>query len=192
MKTLICLLTVVTACLSFAETNRTMITLHLQCDSGPQCKEMKSTDRGPIRVESIPALSFTPENIAEAWVTKDQEGREQLSLTLTKEAADQFEKVTHDNINKIMALTIGDHVLMAPVIKQTISGGRLMIENGTDNKTSLLDEVPWLREKVSHVEAETKRKNDRDVILYAVITGVMILGTLVFTFKRRQNEMNPT
>ena len=182
MKTYLCMFVMFISAISFGAVAFPVIELHVQCESGPDCKEMKSPTGDTIRVEKAAAMSFSPETVAEASVSHSNDGRENLSLTLTKEAAGQFEKLTRDNQHKVLALTIGDRVLTAPTVMQTISGGRMSIE--TKDKLSVLDEVPWLKEKVLRDETDAKRKSDRDMVLYAAITGLLLVGTLVFAFRR--------
>ena len=87
-------------------------------------------------------------------------------------------------------LVIGDHALMAPVIRSAISGGRVMIEGGTESKTLLIDRAPWLLEKVEHAQTQAENTETRNLKLYAIITAALVASTLAFAFWRSGSDQS--
>jgi hypothetical protein len=158
------------------------IQAHLPCDKKADCKTLVTSDGKKLEVIAQPAFSFNANNVAQAWLGSN-DGQETLTIQLTTEAANQFEQLTRENTDKTLALALGDHVLQAPVIKTAIPGGRLMIESGLDQKTTLPSQIPWLREKISEVEAAGKRRASRDVVIYAVIAVMVVGGALAYAFR---------
>lgn len=60
--------------------------------------------------------------------TDAQFGMPYIAFSFNKEGADLFEKLTGDNVNRLLAIVLDDIVYTAPKIKQRISGGRGIIE----------------------------------------------------------------
>jgi preprotein translocase subunit SecD len=67
-------------------------------------------------------------NVKNAVVEKDRlTGKDEVKVTLTKEGAELFSKVTRENIGKRLAVVSGRKVLIAPTIATEITGGTLVI-----------------------------------------------------------------
>ena len=67
-------------------------------------------------------------HIEKVEVEKDPiNGNDQLKITLTKEGAELFAKVTKESIGKQIAVVVKGKVAMAPVVREEISGRSLMI-----------------------------------------------------------------
>jgi preprotein translocase subunit SecD len=57
-------------------------------------------------------------------------GSNEIEITLKKEAVQLWADATKKNINKSVAIVLGDHVISAPVIRSVIDGGHCMITGG--------------------------------------------------------------
>ena len=77
-------------------------------------------DKKDIILEELPSL--TKEDIQEV---EKKNGR--INITLKKEGANKFHKLTHDNIGKPIAIVIDKHIVYLPMVNSAISGGKLNI-----------------------------------------------------------------
>ena len=56
-----------------------------------------------------------------------QQGRPAVELILTSEGAKKFEKLTAQNVGKRCGMVVSGKLLSAPIIRDTIAGGRAII-----------------------------------------------------------------
>ena len=70
---------------------------------------------------------MTGEAINKASVSFDQYGQPQISFSLNSRGAKDFERITGDNVGKLLAIVLDNQVYSAPQIKTKISGGRAEI-----------------------------------------------------------------
>lgn len=68
----------------------------------------------------------------------------QIVLTLTPEAAERFAAVTRDNIGRQIAVAIGGKVVMAPFVRDEITGGRIAIAMPGSTRRQCLDLIDAL------------------------------------------------
>ena len=57
----------------------------------------------------------------------NQEGRPAVELILTSEGAKKFEELTAQHVGKLCGMVLNGKLLSAPIIRDTISGGRVII-----------------------------------------------------------------
>jgi preprotein translocase subunit SecD len=62
-----------------------------------------------------------------ASVSKDSLGRPIVDITFTKKGAEQFARVTQENLHKRLAIIIDGHLTSAPTIQSPITGGKAQI-----------------------------------------------------------------
>ncbi|MFO8032235.1 MAG: protein translocase subunit SecD [Desulfohalobiaceae bacterium] len=79
----------------------------------------------PIAVES--KVLFTGEHITDANVAFDNYNEPYVALSLDRQGARIFERVTAENVQRRLAIVLDDKVYSAPSIRERISGGRASI-----------------------------------------------------------------
>ncbi|MBB5192776.1 preprotein translocase subunit SecD [Silvimonas terrae] len=76
-------------------------------------------------------VELTGDNINDAQPAFDEQGQPAVSITLDSPGATIFRQLTHDNVNKRMAMILVEkgkgEVVTAPVIRGEIGGGRVQI-----------------------------------------------------------------
>jgi len=82
--------------------------------------------KGVFRATVYPCLTDDMILSAKAEVNSVS-GIPEIAVTLSREGAEILKNVTRRNVNRKMAIVIEGKVVMAPVIRSTIPGGRLMI-----------------------------------------------------------------
>ena len=188
MRKFILILVILMGRLGICDDSIAPITLHLPCETKMNCEKLKTIEGAFSEVERLPRMSFTAENVEEAFVSPSGNGEEVITIVLNQNAANEFAQLTEKNIMKPLSVVFRGQVLMAPVIRQRIEGGRLMIENGKDKKINLLEEIPWLKQKASQKKIMETKKADRQMWIYAIISGLVILGAICFGFMGRKSE----
>jgi len=77
-------------------------------------------------------VRLTGDRVQNARVTVDQRSQEPVvSLTLDRQGAEKFRKLTADNVDERFAIMLDDEVQSAPVIREEIPGGRAQISMGS-------------------------------------------------------------
>ena len=74
------------------------------------------------------ALSDARVDISQGTTNPTAAGQSVVSLTLNRDGARKFSRVTGANVNKRLAIVLDDRIYMAPVIKSKIPNGRAVIE----------------------------------------------------------------
>lgn len=75
---------------------------------------------------------LTGDRVQNARVTVDQRSQEPVvSLTLDRQGAEKFRKLTAANVDERFAIMLDDEVQSAPVIREEIPGGRAQISMGS-------------------------------------------------------------
>ncbi len=76
-------------------------------------------------------VELTGDNINDAQPAFDEQGQPAVSITLDSPGSSIFRQLTHDNVNKRMAMILVEkgkgEVVTAPVIRSEIGGGRVQI-----------------------------------------------------------------
>jgi preprotein translocase subunit SecD len=89
---------------------------------------LKDQSGAPIVVED-PAL-MTGDAIDNARVDFDPQGQVEVSLTMTAAGADDFARITSENVGRQLAIVLDGVVYSAPVIRSSITGGQASITGG--------------------------------------------------------------
>jgi len=90
----------------------------------------KTTPSGAKQVERY-VVKRKPEmtgGIKSAMVTRDNLGRPEIAFTLDSTAADDFGRITRENVGRQLAIILDGELQTAPVIKNAIEGGNGVIE----------------------------------------------------------------
>ena len=82
----------------------------------------------------------------ESAAVVNQQGRPTVELILTSEGAKKFEELTAQNVGKRCAMVLNGKLLSAPTIRDTISGGRAII-NGIFTEAEAEDIAKGLNKK---------------------------------------------
>lgn len=83
--------------------------------------------------------------VSRAALEKEAEGDYwQIELTLTPEAAERFAAITRDNIGRQIAVAIGGKVVMAPFVRDEITGGKIAIAMPGTTRRQCLDLIEGL------------------------------------------------
>ena len=88
---------------------------------------------------------FNQHDVESAGVV-NQQGRPAVELILTSEGAKKFEELTAQNVGKRCAMVLNGKLLSAPTIRDTISGGRAII-NGIFTEAEAEDIAKGLNKK---------------------------------------------
>jgi protein-export membrane protein SecD len=94
----------------------------------------------PFLVESESNLSGDDLQDASTQVNQ-QENRPYVALSFKSRGANVFSELTGKNVGKRMAITLDGNVVMAPSIREQISGGRASIEMGAGNFNDSMKEA---------------------------------------------------
>ncbi|MFN5062293.1 MAG: protein translocase subunit SecD [Pseudomonadota bacterium] len=89
---------------------------------------LKDQQGQPITVED-PAL-MTGDAVDDARVDFDQNGQVEVALRMTAAGADDFARITADNVGRQLAIVLDGVVYSAPVIRSAIAGGQASITGG--------------------------------------------------------------
>lgn len=88
---------------------------------------VKIPDGGKARVDG--------KDIARANVVNDeQSGNLMIEISMSEKGADKWEKMTSDNVNRVLVMTMDRKVLSAPRVMSAISGGTTQISGAFDRK----------------------------------------------------------
>ncbi|GGP20829.1 protein translocase subunit SecD [Silvimonas iriomotensis] len=142
---------------------------HLQAALGGNVPDdtVLMSDRGrngqsaPILVRK--EVELTGDNINDAQPAFDEQGQPAVSITLDSSGASIFRQLTHDNVNKRMAMILVEkgkgEVVTAPVIRSEIGGGRVQISGAMTQEqardTALLLRAGSLAAPMNIVEERT-------------------------------------
>jgi preprotein translocase subunit SecD len=94
-------------------------------DSTSSTITVKDQQGQPYTVED-PAL-MTGDGVDDARVEFDQNGQVEVSLRMTSAGADDFARITSENVGRQLAIVLDGVVYSAPVIRSAISGGQASI-----------------------------------------------------------------
>jgi preprotein translocase subunit SecD len=97
-------------------------------DSDSGTIALKDQQGQPYTVED-PAL-MTGDAVDDARVDFDQKGQVEVSLRMTSAGADDFARITSENIGRQLAIVLDGVVYSAPVIRSAITGGQASITGG--------------------------------------------------------------
>jgi preprotein translocase subunit SecD len=86
---------------------------------------LKDQQGQPYTVED-PAL-MTGDAVDDARVDFDQNGQVEVSLRMTSAGADDFSRITSENVGRQLAIVLDGVVYSAPVIRSAITGGQASI-----------------------------------------------------------------
>ena len=89
---------------------------------------LKDQQGQPFTVED-PAL-MTGDAVDDARVDFDQNGQVEVSLRMTSAGADDFARITSENVGRQLAIVLDGVVYSAPVIRSAITGGQASITGG--------------------------------------------------------------
>jgi len=89
-------------------------------------------DTVSLRVDTVPLVSASEFNSVKKKYDKVINQFE-LLITLNENAAENFAKITEENIGKQLAFIIDDKLLTAPIVQKKITGGKLSV-TGLDKK----------------------------------------------------------
>lgn len=73
------------------------------------------------------AVLFDAKALKSAQVAADEDGNPSIAIQLTETASEQFGEITTRNVSRRLGLIVAGQLRVAPVIRQAIWGGRLMI-----------------------------------------------------------------
>lgn len=114
------------------------VTLTAEAEKGavPDGYEIKKVKNGTNEDQLIVAKDavLTGERLTNAAVGFDQYGKAMVELSLDKEGAKIFDRVTFQNIGRRLAIILDGVVHSAPVIRDRISGGNAQISGGFSNE----------------------------------------------------------
>ena len=132
-----------------------------------------------------PELMVGEVEIIEAEVTDSPYGQPEISVSLTKEAADKFATATGNNIGKRLALVYNKMALSEPVIQASIRDGRFLLTTDPKVATSFVEAVPWLKKMSDEKKSAADRKRNASLFIYALIGVSVIGGAIYFAFIRK-------
>lgn len=97
-------------------------------DGSSSTVTLKDQQGSPYRVED-PAL-MTGDAVDDARVDFDPNGQVEVSLRMTSAGADDFARITAENVGRQLAIVLDGVVYSAPVIRSAITGGQASITGG--------------------------------------------------------------
>lgn len=89
---------------------------------------LKDQQGQPVTVED-PAL-MTGDGVDDARVDFDQNGQVEVALRMTSAGAEDFARITAENVGRQLAIVLDGVVYSSPVIRSAISGGQASITGG--------------------------------------------------------------
>jgi preprotein translocase subunit SecD len=97
-------------------------------DAGIGVVTLKDQSGAPFVVED-PAL-MTGDAVDDARVDFDPQGQVEVALRMTAAGADDFARITSENVGRQLAIVLDGVVYSAPVIRSSITGGQASITGG--------------------------------------------------------------
>jgi preprotein translocase subunit SecD len=97
-------------------------------DAGIGVVTLKDQTGAPLVVED-PAL-MTGDAVEDARVDFDPQGQVEVALRMTAAGADDFARITSENVGRQLAIVLDGVVYSAPVIRSSITGGQASITGG--------------------------------------------------------------
>jgi preprotein translocase subunit SecD len=97
-------------------------------DAGIGVITLKDQAGAPVVVED-PAL-MTGDAVDDARVDFDPQGQVEVALRMTAAGADDFARITSENVGRQLAIVLDGIVYSAPVIRSSITGGQASITGG--------------------------------------------------------------
>jgi preprotein translocase subunit SecD len=97
-------------------------------NSGLGTSTMKDKSGQPVVVEDQAQL--TGDAVSDARVEFDQNGQVEVSLLLSSAGAQDFARITSENVGRQLAIILDGVVYSSPVIRSAITGGRASITGG--------------------------------------------------------------
>ncbi len=97
-------------------------------NSGLGTSTMKDKSGQPVVVEDQAQL--TGDAVSDARVEFDQNGQVEVSLLLSSAGAQDFARITAENVGRQLAIILDGVVYSSPVIRSAITGGRASITGG--------------------------------------------------------------
>ncbi len=137
-----------------------------------------------VLAKKEPDLIITEHEIAEAKMIKNEYGQEELGLLLEKAAAENFARVTGNNIGNQLVVVANGKALIAPQIHQPITGG-MVITSGWKGGTQYLDGLPWLKKMVADQRANRERRGLYSIVSFIVFSNLLIGGSIYFAFFKK-------
>lgn len=186
MSVLFSILIVMVAMSSKGQENK--ISFQISCDSPyTGCDEISYFDQVEKKtwVTRQPELMVGESDITEAEVINGPYGHPEVSVALTKDAADKFATATGNNIGKRLALVYNKMALSEPVIQAPIREGRFVITTDPKVASSFLEAVPWLKKMSDEKKSAADRKRNASLLIYALIGISVIGGAVYFAFVRK-------
>jgi hypothetical protein len=156
--------------------------LHFECSPGQKCIELAYDNGGTESVLATPAQVLGRADIKSASVQMGTDGRKALNIELGKEAAEQFEKITGENINKKLMVVLDNKILIAPTVREPISVGKIMISG---NRGLFWEKVPWLQDLIK----DSYSVSGRSVMIYAIIALAISISAFVFILLPRMRRI---
>jgi hypothetical protein len=159
--------------------------LHLQCSPGQNCIDLAHAADG--RAESVmkaPALVLAKADVTSASVQMGPNTPQLLSIELSKEASQKFEKITGENIGKKLAVVFDNKILTAPVINEAIKGRKVVISGGNGEQGRFWERAPWLQELIKDSYQESRHS----VMIYVIIALAVSLAAFLFILLPRMRH----
>ena len=172
---LLCLASTVTAAADDA------LYFYLECPPGQACINLPRSDNEKQSVLATPALVLGKADFKSASVQTYEDARMSIMLELHKEAADVFAKITRANIGKKLAVVFHDKILIAPLINESIGGGKFTINGGKD---PFWKEAPWLQDLIKN----SYRTSGRSVMSYVLVALAVSIAAFVFILLPRMKR----
>lgn len=145
-----------------------------------------------VLAKKKPDLIITEHEIAAAKMIKNDYGQEELALSFEKSAAENFARVTGNNVGKQLVIVANGKALIAPQIHQPITGGSLVITSGSNEGAQYLDGLPWIKKMVAEQKANREKRELFSIISFLVLGNLVVGGSIYFAFFGRATGAQTT
>ncbi len=134
---------------------------------------------------------LTGDRLKEAKVSIDEYGKPAVSITFDGEGAKIFDRITGENVDKLMAIVLDGVVYSAPRIRERISGGNAQITGNFSHDEAaklaivLRESLPAPMKIIQNVTVGPSLGEDsiRKGVRAAMIGGLIVVAFMVFYYR---------
>jgi hypothetical protein len=174
--------------LSIASANERMLYFHIDClSASDECMEIPllSGEEKTVLIKTKPELAIGKRDVLKTNSSDGESAQKYLQLRLGMGAGNKLAKITGDNIGKRLVVVSDGKALTAPVIKQAITSGSVIINAAIDNNVEEANVLPWLNNTPKTGSARGPNWSPIKLGSYALLGILLIGGCIYVAFFRR-------
>lgn len=161
-----------------------VLTFHIECSAGNQCTDLTFENK-KLSVKTPAEITIGPDEIESAALSDEPTRERSISLTFVGPIAKKLEETTRNNVGKKLILSLDGKVLIDPVIREAIAGGRVRIDGALGDKP-FWENIDWLQKKIYDGTLTEETSHRRSVLFYVLIAAAVVVCVLIYAFFPRR------